>query len=269
MAIVTISRETGSGGEDIAKTVADRLNYQYVDRKAISAEIAEHGKQWLRWTADLDEHAPSIWDLFDRSYAGYVALMEHCIYKYAVKNNAVILGRGGNWLLKDVPHALRVRVVAPLEERAKTISERLGVDEKAAEKMLRHSDHERLIFLKRAYHRDWSNADDYDMTVNSIHLGPEEVVTLILDEIPARDRNTTPEGQQMLRQLELAARVKADIVTGFPMFIPTLEVFHDGTEIVLRGVILCSMEQKHRLMDLAKGSAAPTRVRSELHHRGV
>jgi cytidylate kinase len=271
MAIVTISREGGSGGEDIAKAAAKRLQYEFVSKESIHKEIEEHGKKWLSWAAieQLDEHAPTIWERYDRAYAAYLALVAHCVYKNALKNNVVILGRGGNYLLESVPYALRVRITASAEYRVGTFRDRFGIDEEGARKMLMHSDHERSIFLKRAYHKEWANPDDYDMTLNSGHMGFDELITLIVDEIPARDRLFTPEAEEILRRLELAARVKADIITRFSMFIPTLEVHHDGSAIVLRGVCLFTKEKMHELMETAIRSAGSTRVRSELHPRGA
>ena len=269
MAIVTISRESGSGGEDIAKAVAKRLQYGFVSKDSIYSEIEEHGKKWLGWVARLDEHAPSIWERYDRSYAAYLALVEHCIYRNALKNNVVILGRGGNYLLEKIPYALRIRITASADDRAGTLRDRFGIDEEAARKMLGHSDHERSIFLKRAYHKDWVNPDDYDITLNSGHMGFEEMVALIVDEIPARDKFFTPDNEERLRRLEVASRVKADIVTRFSMFIPTLEVHHDGTAVVLRGVCLFTKEQTRELMETAMRSAGSTKVRSELHPRGT
>jgi cytidylate kinase len=268
MAIVTISRECGSGGEEIGKAVARKLKYEFVYRSTIYREIEKHGEQWLKWGTELDEHAPSIWERFDRSFAGYVALVEHCIYEVALKNNVVILGRGGNWLLQEIPHALRVRIIAPMEDRIRLVGEREGVNREAAEKILKFSDHERSIFLKRAFHRDWTHVEDYDLILNTSHLSYDEVVKLIIDEIPARDKQATPEAEEKLRRLALTAKVKADIRTDFRVFIPTLEVIHDGTAIVIRGVAR-DLKQQERVVEIARRSASPTKVRSELHVRGT
>ncbi|MEW6718833.1 MAG: cytidylate kinase-like family protein [Thermodesulfobacteriota bacterium] len=269
MAIVTVSRESGSGGIDIAKAVARKLDYDYVSKESIYKEIEDHGKKWLEWVADLDEHAPTTWERFDKSYAAYLALVEHCVYRSAAKNNVVILGRGGNWLLKDVPYALRVRVIAAAEDRARTLSQRLGIDMETARKKLKFRDHERFVYLQRAYHRDWTNPNDYDLTLNTSHLSFDEAVDRIVSQIPARDKLVTPENEEIVRRLELASRVKADIITQFPLFIPTLDVVHDGSAIVLRGVALCEADQLKTLLETAKRSAGPTRIRSELSPRGA
>ncbi len=65
----------------------------------------------------MDEVCPSLWERFDRSFAGLVALVEKAILEAALDNNVVIVGRGANFILRGVPHAFHMRVVGPLEVR--------------------------------------------------------------------------------------------------------------------------------------------------------
>jgi cytidylate kinase len=265
MAIVTISRKTGTGAKEIAKAVAKRLRYDFVSKDSIYKEIEEHGKEWLDWVARLDEHAPTLRERYDRSHAAYLAMVEHCIYRNALKNNVVILGRGGNYLLGNIPYSLRVRITASVEDRGRALFDRFGIEESAARKILKRSDQERSTYIDRAYHRKWANPDDYDMTLNSGRMGFDELVALIVSEIPAKDGLFTPEAEERLRRLELASRVKAEIVTRFSMFISTLDVHHDGTALVLRGVCLLDKESAQELLETAMRSAGSTEVRNELY----
>ena len=265
MAIVTISRKCGTGAKDIAEAVAKRVRYGFVGKDSIFKEIEEHGKEWLDWVARLDDLAPTLRERYDKSHAAYLAMVEHCIYKNALKNDVVILGRGGNYLLEKIPYSLRVRITASEEDRCRTLRDRFGIDEAAAMKILKRGDHERSSYINKAYHRQWANPDDYDMTLNSGRMGFHELVDLIVNEIPARDGYFAPETEEKLRRLELASRVKAEITTRFHMFINTLEVHHDGTAIVLRGVCLLTREKMQELMDTAVRSAGSTRIRSELY----
>ena len=265
MAIVTISRNSGTGAKDIAKAVANRLRYEFVSKDSIYKEIEEHGKEWLDWVARLDEYAPTLRERYDQSHAAYLAMAEHCIYKNALKNNVVILGRGGNYLLENIPYSLRVRITASAEDRGRALRDRFGIDEGTARKIMRDRDHERSIYIDRAYHRQWANPDDYDMTLNSGRMGFDELVDLIVTDIPARDAFFTPETEEKLRRFELASRIKAEIVTRFSMFIGTFEVHHDGTAIVLRGVCLLTREKTRELMETAMRAAGSTKVRCELY----
>ena len=72
----------------------------------------------------------------------------------------------------------------------------------------------------------------------------------------------------MLAQTALASKVKADIITGLDSFVPTLEVKHDGKQIVLKGTIH-SAEEKKKILEIAEKTASPTPLKSKLHYRGA
>jgi cytidylate kinase len=265
MAIVTISRNSGTGARHIATAVARKLRYEFVSKDSISKEIEGHGKEWLDRVARLDDYAPTLRERYDQSHAAYLAMVEHCIYMNALKNNVVILGRGGNYLLENIPYSLRIRITASAEDRGRVLRDRFGIDESTAREIMKDRDHERSIYIERAYHRQWANPDDYDVTLNSGRMGFEELVDLIVNDIPARDKLFTPETEEKLRRLELASRIKAEVVTRFSLFINTFEVHHDGTAIVLRGVCLLTREKMHELMETAMRLAGSTKVRCELY----
>lgn len=271
MAIVTISRGSGSLGEDIGKAVAGKLGYEYVGKDLILKEIQAQAcpsDKWAEWGREMDEHGPSVWERFDRSFTGFVALVESAIYSFALKDNKVIMGRGANWLLRDVPYALRVRIVAPMEERIKRVSDREHVNKETARRMIEFSDHERASYLHAVYRKDGSDPEDYDMVFDTGKLGVEEVVGLIVDAVPAREKQATPQAREKIHQLALAARVKAAVNTDLRTFVPTLEVVHDGSGVVLRGIVHSEKEQK-LVLETAKITAGSTPVRSELHYRGT
>jgi len=268
MAIVTISRESGTSGETIGRAVAGKLGYEYFDKKAIFRDLEEHGKQWVRWGKEMDEHCPTVWERFDRSFAGVVALVENCIFQHALKGNVVIMGRGGNCLLKDVPYALRVRINGPLEDRIRRVCDREDVNRETAERMIEFSDHERSCYVRSVYRRDISDSGGYDLVLNLGKRRFDEVVALIVDEIPARDRQATKEAREELRRMAAAANVKAEVSTDFRVFVPTLEVFHDGTAIVVRGIVH-GKQDLERVREIATRTAAPEKVRIDVHYRGA
>ena len=106
MAILTISREFGSGGREIGQAVAALLNYEYIDKQKMLSDLKSAGNEWEKWGKDLDEHCPTIWEKHNWSFRGLSALIQSCILNHALKDKVVIMGRGGNFLLKDIPSAL-------------------------------------------------------------------------------------------------------------------------------------------------------------------
>lgn len=268
MAILTICRESGAKGEEIAKAVAKKLGYEFVAREAIFDEIKEYGEKWFKWGQEMDDHKPSLWERFDLSFAGFVALKESIMYEHATRNNVVLMGRGGNWMLEDVPYALRVRIMAPMEKRIENVVKKEGIDTETAREMLEDGDKERAAYLKAIYHKDWTKAKFYDVVFDTGNMGEDEVVKMICDELEAKDKKFTTQAEEKLKETALAAKVKAKIITGLHSFIPTLEVIHDGKEIVLKGTVH-KAEEKKEILEIAEKTAAPTPVKDKLHYRGA
>ena len=139
MAILTISREYGSGGREIGRRVADQLSYQFVDKERLFQDLEKVGPRWVRVAKEVDEVCPTLWERHDWQYRGYVAQMEDLILEYALGDNVVIIGRGGSFLLQGVPFCLRVRLVAPLEVRLEAIMVRESLNLEAARRLIAQS----------------------------------------------------------------------------------------------------------------------------------
>jgi shikimate kinase len=266
MSILTISREYGSGGREIGEAVTKALQYEYVDKDKMLVEIRAAGPKWEQWARDLDEHCPSVWEKYDWSFRGFAALIQSVIFTYALKNNVVIMGRGGNFLLKEISFAFRVRVVAPMDVRIERIVKREGLDKDTARWLCEKTDSERSCFTHSIYGRRWDIQSEYDAILDAGRQSIDELVQLVKEELRKRERFTTPEVREELAMRAVAAKVKAGITTNPRFFIPTLDVFYDGTEIVLRGVSHTPNEHK-RIEDTAKELACGIPVRCELQYR--
>ena len=120
MAILTNSRQLGSFGDQIAKDVADKLNYEYADKSKIGQALAGHGFPAPE-VEKYDEKKPTFWESFSDQRKKFLHLIQSVIYDLARKGNVVIVGRGGQILLKDLPGALHVRIAAPDKTRAKRL----------------------------------------------------------------------------------------------------------------------------------------------------
>jgi len=264
MSILTISREFGSGGREIGQAVAALLNYAYIDKHRVLSDLKAAGKEWEKWGKELDEHCPTIWEKHDWSFRGFSALMQSCIFDYALKGRVVIMGRGGNFLLKDIPSALRVRIVAPLEKRIERIMIRESVDRGTAKWLADKTDNERACFIRSIYGKEWDDPNEYDIVCDTGRLDEKEIIKLINDNLLEKEQFATE-----LKTLQLrteAARIKAALLTNSKLFVPTLDVYHDGETIVLRGLVHNPKEHK-AVEEEAKKLAKGLPVRCELHYR--
>lgn len=266
MAILTISREYGSGGRDIGRMVAERLGYRYLDKERLFQDLEQTGKRWVRAARELDEVCPTVWERYDWQYRGYVAQVEALILAYAAEDNVVVIGRGGSFLLAEVPFCLRVRLVAPLEVRIERIMVRESLSRAAAERLIQQVDGDRACFIKANYGRDWDSEDVADMTLNTASLTYEQVAELLIEGLADKDRLATPEAKSRLKDKALAYQLKARIATEPRILVPTLEVKVDEGILVVSGIIH-SPKELHVVEEIAREVCGPRPVRLDLHHR--
>ncbi len=167
MAVVTVSRDLGSGGREVAWALEKDPGYRYLDHEAILERIKSAGHRWEKWAQDFDEHPPRLWEKYDWSYRGFTALVQSTILDEACEDRVTIMGRGANYLLRDTPFALSIRVTAPLESRVARFAERESIDRDSARWLIEKTDRERAGFLYTVYARDGKDPTDYDMVFNS------------------------------------------------------------------------------------------------------
>lgn len=266
MAILTISREFGSGGRELGQAISRELGYRYIDRTKILEDIRQAGEKWERWSKTLDEHCPTVWEKYDWSFKGFAALIQSVILQEALKNNVVIMGRGGNFLLKDIPYALRIHVIAPIDKRIDRIMARESVDHDTARWLIEKSDSERSCFIHLIYGRPWNEIAEYDMVFDTGVKTLDELTAIVHDALSDKDTCHTEAAIKLLQMRAKAARIKAEILIDHDFFIPTLDVYTDGESLILRGVIHNPEEHK-KIEEKATRLAGGIPLKCELHYR--
>ncbi len=266
MAVLTISREYGSGGKNIGLAVARSLEYQFVDKESLLADFRTLGHKWEQWSKDLDEHSPSLWEKYDWSFRGFVALIQSILFKHALQDRAVLVGRGGNFLMKEIPYALRVRITAPLESRIQCIMSRESVNENTAKWLIEKSDRERFGFIHSIYGKDWNDPLEYDLFIDAASKPVDEIVNNLVALLRERDQFCNEACRKIVRMRGEAARIKAGLLTNPRLFIPTLDVEFDGSSIVLKGVIHNPREHE-RVENEARKLAGDLPLSCQLHYR--
>jgi len=267
MAILTVSRECGSGGREIGRAVAEALNYDYVDKERLLNDIRAEGERWAEWGKDLDEHCPTIWEKYDWSFRGFGALLQKEILEYALRDRVVIMGRGAHFLLWELPFVVCIRVVAPLDVRMERIMVRESVDRETARWLADKIDNDRSCFVRVLYGKNWEHTNLFhavlDTSEISLEVATERVVTLLKE----RDSLKTPAAEHHLRMLAAAAGVRAGLATNSSIFLPTIEVAYDGENIVLRGIIH-NLKEHDRIEKLARKLAGDLPFKCALTFRG-
>jgi cytidylate kinase len=184
MAVITISREMGTGAYHIAEELARKLKYTLIDGERISACALKYGL-----APDLlqmvDEKPPSYITAEDRKRAAALNTVELILLDFARKGNVILYGRGGQDLMKGCGNVLKLRFIADFEERAERFAEREWIDPDLARSMIRRSDHQRGGFIHFYFDRDWDDPLGYDLTFNTSRLSPDIIVDSIV--VAAKD----------------------------------------------------------------------------------
>jgi len=179
MAIITVSREMGTGAYQIASEIAQRLKYTLIDGPRIKSLAGKYGltPETLQM---VDEKPPSYVTAEDRKRAAALNAIELIILDLARKGNVVIYGRGGQDLLKECKNILRLRFIADFEERVERFAEREWIDPDMARSLIRRSDHQRGGFIHFYFDRDWNDPNNYDLVFNTSRLSESTIVDCII-----------------------------------------------------------------------------------------
>jgi cytidylate kinase len=193
--VVTVSRQHGAGGGEVARKLAGELQLDLFDREIIQ-RIADSTHLSERVVSSLDEKDRELltdWlgAISSRSYlspAEYRYHLSRIVGVVAHHGGAVILGRGAHLILGQGA-ALRVLVVAPLERRVLAVMEREGLSEREARHRIVTVEADRKAFLMKHFHADLADLTTFDLAVNTAVLGVEGACSAIraaIESLPAR-----------------------------------------------------------------------------------
>jgi cytidylate kinase len=182
MTIITISRQLGSLGTEIAREAAALLGYRLVWRDLINASALRAGapSTALAMIDDLGLLGISPSKKEIRAFRKALGQVMEELYN---KGNVVILGRAGQFILRDRPDTLHVRVIAPAGLRAERLAARHQISQENAAAQVEASDKNRRKFLKRLFEIDWDDPLLYDLLINTAHMDASHGTRLILEAV--------------------------------------------------------------------------------------
>ncbi len=238
MAVITISRQLGSLGTEIAREVAGKLNYAYADKETIGEMLAHFGFGEPE-REKFDEKKPPFWDFLSAQRTHFLHSIQGAVYEFARKGQVVIVGRGGQVLLRNVPGTLHVRIFAPFDLRVKRLAQSARVDERHAVRILRQSDYDSAGYLHSFFRIDWNDAGLYDLMINTESLLPTTAVRLIMDSVQSpKIQEGVEKGKEKVGDLALIQKVEAKLVGAFGSQLSYIEVRAERGTVSLRGVLI-------------------------------
>ena len=207
MKIVTIEREYGSGGGEIAQLLARELGWKLWDQLLTEeiARLAECPKAVVQLREERTD--PLYYRLFKSflrgSYEGslnahklkvvdsesILKLTERVVLHAAKTGNSVIVGRGSQQFLKHRQDTLRIFLYAPREDKVRRLLAR-GKSDKEAEQLVDTVDRERADFIQKFFHVEWPDRTLYHAMINTA-IGEPAVLRMILDFMKSLDARVT------------------------------------------------------------------------------
>lgn len=216
MAIITISRQYGSGGDEIAERLCECLGYGLFDKRLLLNAAAETGLSEQE-IIDYSEENHKVRSFIDRLFARpaliaqvaaarqpsagirpeeivlreelALTLVQKAVHKAYEIGNTIIIGRGGQILLKDFPDVFHVRVVAPLENRILRVKQEIKQSRqeyfadiesrRAAQDLIIERDTASADYIKQHYNVDWDDPLLYHLVLNTAKLSIDQAVKVI------------------------------------------------------------------------------------------
>jgi cytidylate kinase len=210
--LITISRQFGAGGGELAATLGARLGWRVLDQD-LPERVARRLDVDVGDVAARDEHAPRILERIGSvvlrtspDFAPTVVVprvpgpdeiaeaTRAVLREAAASPPLIVVGHGAQALFHDRPGTLHVRLVAPLAQRVRRICARAGCTGEDAAALARRMDDERVFYVRHYYHRDWHDPLLYHLQLNTGALSLAEASRLVLGLVERR-RPRAPAGR--------------------------------------------------------------------------
>ncbi len=208
MTIITISRFTASGGENLAKCISEKAGIPAVSREVITQVANQFGiSEAVLWEKLEKTKGPSP----ERSL--YLACLQLALAKRAQEGPFVYHGLAGHFLLKGIPQILKIGIVAPLKLRAQRLMEEKNISLDEAIRSIQRWDERRAKWVRFLYDVEWLDPTLYDLVINIANMSTESACELVLCALSQKEFKELPETKRLIEDFVLASRVKVVLAT--------------------------------------------------------
>jgi cytidylate kinase len=234
MAIVAISRGTFSGGEDLAKRLAERLGYECISREMLLQEAWGYGLPAEELTAATDK-APWLWERLLGERAAYLTFVRAALCEHARKGNLVYHGHLGHLLLPGISHVIGVRLIADMEFRIKSVVQTQNLTRPEAIAYIERRDKERLQWTRLLYDVDWDDPRLYDVVLNLSRMRLATACETVARMTEQEEFKPTAESLKAMQDFTLHSRVLAALARDFRTRAADLRVTADDGIVTITG----------------------------------
>jgi len=230
MSIVTISRGSYSRGKDVAEKLALKLGYECLSRDILLETSDEFNIPEIKLISALHD-STSVLERFTHGKERYISYIYSSLLQHVRKDNVVYHGLAGQFFLANIPHVLKVRVIADMQDRVNEEMKRENISAEKARSMLQKDDEERRKWSIQMYGNDTWDSRLYDIVLHIGKLTVDDAVDILFDIVKKPNYKSTNESLKMVEDLALSAKVKAALID----IAPHVEVKTDEGMIYING----------------------------------
>jgi cytidylate kinase len=212
MPLITISRGSMSGGQDLAECISTSLGAPCIGREILVDAAAKLGVPEQVLVKKM-EKGPGLWERLTLERRIYVVAVQAALAEHVVSGNLVYHGLAGHLLLRGLPAVLRLRLIAPLEVRIQTLMERRRLTRQAAEQYIRSVDDNRIRWTKFMYDVDVRDSRLYDLIVNLEAMTIATACCAVKEILKQPEFEITDSVRARLADFALGCRVKVALAT--------------------------------------------------------
>jgi cytidylate kinase len=244
MPLIAITREMGSLGKDVADGLGAALGLPVIYHEIIEPTADRMRVRKSHVKRLLDGQA----GLFERLTADKTSLSilsaDEILASALQGRGAIIRGWGATHLLREVPHALCIRVCAPLGLRRRRMMERLGTeDAEAVSAEIRDNDEAHGAIMRRHFALQWTDPENYDLVLNTERVSVGECVDEVQALVDSEEFAETEASRQQLEDVALAWRVRAALRVSSRTRDSRVAVSAQRGRAILDGILATAEEQ--------------------------
>ena len=236
MAIITISRQIASYGDETALELAKLLGYTFIDKKDLEKDLIDRGISKTS-LAQYDERKPGFWASLSRNRDAYFDYLREIVYGYALKGNSIFIGRGGFALLQGIPGCYAVRLVASDDIRITRLMKEFDWPDKKARALMTESDNNREGFHRCFFDMKPEDPTHYHLVINTNFVTSQLAADIIKHAcsvtIPEAEEK---EGLKRISELLLGQKIVNLIAFKEKLPIYFLDAEVSDTQVILHGV---------------------------------
>ena len=240
MAIIAMTREMATLGQDVAAGLAERLGLDVVHHELVAQDIAERAgmresevQRFLGGEASLLERLR-----VDRARVSRYTAEE--ILERAVQGSVLIRGWGATYLLRNVPHVVCVRICAPMVDRERVLMQRLGIRDPAiARREIERNDAAHNGTMQRLFGIDWTDPALYALVLNTARIPVADCIEHIAKVVESAPFRVTAESRMALSDQLILSQVHSALDQRFGSTTTALGIDAEvtGGKVVLKGAL--------------------------------